>query len=85
MNVSSASLTPGQTVPHKYVYNGMGCDGENMSPHLAWNNAPEETKSFAITVHDPDAPTDRGWWHWAVVNIPKEVHEVAEGSRSVFE
>lgn len=47
-----------------------GCDGANMSPELHWSNAPAGTKSFAITVYDPDAPTGSGWWHWVVFNIP---------------
>lgn len=49
---------------------GFGCDGKNISPELHWNDAPKGTKSFALTVYDPDAPTGSGWWHWVVVNIP---------------
>ena len=47
-----------------------GCDGKNISPELHWTNTPLGTKSFAITVYDPDAPTGSGWWHWVVFNIP---------------
>ena len=55
----------------KHEFNGFGCNGENISPDLSWSNAPKGTKSFAITVYDPDAPTGSGWWHWLVFDIPK--------------
>lgn len=81
--LSSRSLRPGESVPHSFLYNGMGCNGKNISPHLEWTGAPPETASFALTVYDPDAPTDHGWWHWAVVNIPKDVHSLDEGASNM--
>jgi Raf kinase inhibitor-like YbhB/YbcL family protein len=68
--LSSSDFKPGQSVAHKHVFNGFGCTGENLSPALSWKNAPKGTKSFTLTVYDPDAPTGSGWWHWVVYNIP---------------
>lgn len=76
----SSPLKAGTTVPEKYVFNGSGCRGKNISPPLEWKEAPANTKSFAVTVHDPDAPKIGGWWHWAVVNIPAEVTGLPEGA-----
>lgn len=58
-------------------FNGFGCSGENISPELHWTHAPKGTKSFAITVYDPDAPTGSGWWHWLIVNIPADTNKIA--------
>lgn len=57
-------------------FNGFGCNGQNISPALSWSDAPKRTKSFAITIYDPDAPTGSGWWHWQVVNIPTTVTSI---------
>lgn len=56
-----------------------GCDGKNISPELHWMNAPSGTKSFAVTVYDPDAPTGSGWWHWVIFNIPATTQALPSG------
>lgn len=63
----------GGQLTKKQEFDGFGCSGENVSPALSWSDAPKGTKSFAITVYDPDAPTGSGWWHWIVFNIPATV------------
>jgi len=61
------------------VFNRSGCRGKNISPQLSWKNAPAGTKSFAITVYDPDAPTGSGWWHWVVFKPPYDCQSVSYG------
>lgn len=63
-------------------FNGFGCTGDNISPQFTWSHPPKGTKSFAITVYDPDAPTGSGWWHWLVVNIPANASSLPAGVTS---
>ncbi len=60
----------GDTLPNSSVYHGYNCTGDNISPDLEWSGAPKGTKSFVLTLFDPDAPEPGGWWHWTVFNIP---------------
>ena len=71
--LTSAEIKHKGTVNEAQVYNSFGCKGDNVSPTLAWTNVPPGTKSFAVTVYDPDAPTGSGWWHWVMFNIPASV------------
>jgi hypothetical protein len=77
----SADFKANGDFANKFVYQGFGCHGENMSPSLSWSGAPAGTKSFALLVHDPDAPTGgAGWWHWVVYNIPATASAIAQGA-----
>jgi hypothetical protein len=66
----SGSFADQGVLPREFVHHAMGAGGDNVSPDLSWSGAPEGTQSFALTLHDPDAPTGSGWWHWVVYDIP---------------
>ena len=70
MTLTSPDLSEGGIIAKEQVFKGFGCTGGNISPALKWSGAPSGTKSFAVTIYDPDAPTGSGWWHWVVFNIP---------------
>ena len=76
----STDFTDGGTLANAQVFNEFGCKGGNISPALAWSGAPAGTKSFALLMHDPDAPTGSGWWHWVVYNIPAATTSLAAGA-----
>ncbi len=63
MRLTSTAFRPGGTIPARFT-----CDGENLSPPLAWSGAPEGTRSFALVCRDPDAPAGV-WYHWAIFDI----------------
>ena len=77
--LSSPDLASGR-FDNALVLNGFGCKGGNVSPALVWKNPPAGTKSFALQVHDPDAPTGSGFWHWAVYNIPASATGLPRGA-----
>lgn len=80
--LTSAELKQGKAMSNAQVFNSFGCSGDNVSPSLEWSGAPKETKSFAVTAYDPDAPTGSGWWHWVVYNIPANVTKLDAGAGS---
>jgi Raf kinase inhibitor-like YbhB/YbcL family protein len=70
----------GNAFPLVNVLNGFGCTGGNVSPELRWRNVPAGTKSLALQVHDRDAPTGAGFWHWAVYDIPATAEGLQRGA-----
>ena len=77
--LTSESITDGTALENPQVSGIMGAGGEDISPQLTWSGFPPETKSFAVTVYDPEAPTASGFWHWAVADIPVSVTSLAAG------
>jgi Raf kinase inhibitor-like YbhB/YbcL family protein len=79
--LTSPDITPSRPIAMRHVFNGFGCSGDNISPTLGWKNPPVGTKSFAVMVHDADAPTGgAGFWHWVVINLPGNATGVAQGA-----
>jgi Raf kinase inhibitor-like YbhB/YbcL family protein len=75
--LTSSDIADGKKIPEAQVFNSFGCSGRNISPALSWSNVPAGTKSFALLVYDPDAPTGSGWWHWVAYNIPADATSLA--------
>lgn len=74
-SIASATFQPNTTMPTSTVYTE--CGGKNISPELHWGGAPKATKSFALIVHDPDAPHSGGWYHWVLYDIPSSTRNIA--------
>ena len=80
LSLTSPDIKPGARIADEQVFSAFGCTGKNISPALSWKDAPKGTKSFALSVYDPDAPTGSGFWHWVVFNIPADVTSLAKGA-----
>lgn len=78
LTVTSETFAEGGTIPRSAVFGG--CGGDNRSPQLAWRGAPPETRSYAVTCFDPDAPTGSGYWHWLLFDVPASVTRLAAGA-----
>lgn len=82
LSVTSSVMRHGERIPMRMVYFAMGCTGQNLSPDVHWSNAPEGTKSYALTMFDPDAPTTVGFSHWVVYDIAARYTSLEEGAGS---
>lgn len=71
-DLTSSAFQAGEAIPARY-----SCDGENVSPDLAWGPGPEGTQSFALIFDDPDAPAGT-WLHWTLINLPAETRSLPE-------
>lgn len=82
MTLTSPDIKPGAAIAEEQANSSEGCAGGNVSPALAWIGAPSGTKSFAVSLYDPDAPGGGGFWHWWVVNLPAETKSLPKGAGS---
>jgi Raf kinase inhibitor-like YbhB/YbcL family protein len=78
--LTSPQIKPGGTIGEAQVWNRDGCTGRNVAPVLRWQGEPPKTKSYALVLFDPDAPTGHGWYHWIAVDIPGSIHALEPGA-----
>jgi Raf kinase inhibitor-like YbhB/YbcL family protein len=78
--ITSPDVSEGGTMKMEQIANGFGCTGGGLSPALSWKDVPEGTKSFAISMYDPDAPSGSGFWHWVAFDIPATTTSLAAGA-----
>jgi Raf kinase inhibitor-like YbhB/YbcL family protein len=78
--LTSPTIKEGQPIGQEHFFNDFGCTGGNKRPVLSWSGAPKDTKSFAVTVYDQDAPTGSGFWHWVIYDIPANITTLDEKS-----
>ncbi|HEX4010435.1 MAG TPA: YbhB/YbcL family Raf kinase inhibitor-like protein [Solirubrobacteraceae bacterium] len=79
LNVADLKLTSTAFKHHERIPDRHSGDGEDVAPELMWSGAPEGTRSFAIVVHDPDAPLVDGFTHWVAYGIPADANTLPEG------
>ncbi len=79
-DLTSESMTHDAPLDTAQASGRMGAGGRDESPQLSWSGFPEGTKSFAVTVYDPDAPTASGFWHWAVFDLPVTTTSLPAGA-----
>ena len=75
MKITSSAFGHGSAIPSQFT-----CEGQDHSPELSWQDAPKTTKSFALVLHDPDAPRANGFYHWVMYNIPPRVNRIPENA-----
>lgn len=80
MSLTSPDVKSGGKIADEQVFNSWGCTGKNVSPALSWSGAPKGTKSFAVSIFDPDAPTGSGFWHWWVADLPADTTGLPKGA-----
>ncbi len=80
LQLTSKDIAHGNFMSKTQEFQGFGCSGGNASPQLSWTGAPKGTEAYAVFAYDPDAPTGSGWWHWQIVNIPKNVTTLVAGA-----
>ena len=78
LRVTSSTLSHGETIPSRHAHSMGG--GDNVSPALSWEGAPEGTQSYTVTCYDPDAPTGIGFVHWVLFNLPADMTSLPEGA-----
>ena len=79
-DIKSSDIRNDQPLSASQVYKGFGCNGANLSPEIEWTGAPAGTRSLAVTVYDPDAPTGSGWWHWVAYDIQASARKLESGA-----